>query len=121
MRPPLIDGRSMLLNGRIMFMIHDRAQETNKTTIAGFGTYLLEPGKFSYSYESLSVITQTASGATVSEKLPWEGLRTFTATIENNEVHFRATNGPQEFRFTPDGLSYSDDKLLRVYRRVTEK
>ena len=120
-RPPLVDGRTVLLNGRILYISHDRAQEKNKRTIAGFGTYLIEPGKFSYSYESQSWITETPSGVTVSEKLLFEGVRTFTVTIENNEVHFRATNGPQEFRFTSEGMSYSDDKLLRVLQRVTEQ
>ncbi len=119
--PPLVDFRTVLLNGRIMYFGHDRANETNKRTIAGFGTYILEPGKFSYSYESQSWVTETPSGVTVSEKLLFEGLRTFAVTIENNEFHFRATNGPQEFRFTPDGMSYGDDKVLRVFRRVTEK
>ena len=120
-RPPLVDGRTVLLNGRIMYISHDRGQETNKRTIAGFGTYLLEPGKFSYSYESQSWITETPSGVTISEKLLFEGVRTFAVTIENNEVHFRATNGPQEFRFAPGGMSYGDDRILRVFRRVTEK
>ena len=119
--PPVVDGRIVLLNGRIMYIFYDRVQDANKRTFAGFGTYLLEPGKFSYSYESQFGITQTPSEATVSEKLLWEGLRTFAATIENEEVHLRATNGPQEFRFTPDWMSYGDDKILRVYRRVTEK
>src|SRR5258707_456654 len=88
LRPPLIDGRAVLLNNRLMFMVHDRSQESDKTTIAGYATYVLEPGKFSYSYEELTVVTQTAAGTSVSEKLPWEGLRTFAASIENNEVHF---------------------------------
>jgi hypothetical protein len=121
LRPPLINGRAVLLNNRLMFIVHDRAQEANQTTLAGYATYILEPGKFSYSYEGWTVVTQTAAGTSVSEKLPWEGLRTFAASIENNEVHFRATNGPQEFRFTADGSSYSDGKQMRVYRRVTDK
>ena len=121
LRPPLIDGRAVLLNGRLMFIIHDRAQESDKTTIAGYATYILEPGKFSYSYEAWTVIKQTAAGTSVSEKLPWEGLRTFAASIENNEVHLRAIDGPQELRYFADGTSYSDGKQMRVYRRVTEK
>ncbi len=120
-RPPLIDGRAVLLNGRIVFIVHDRTQESNKTTVAGYGTYILEPEKFSYSYEGWTVVTQTAAGTSVSETLPWEGLRTFAASIENNEVRFRATNGPQEFWFNADGSSYSDGKQMRVYRRVTDK
>jgi hypothetical protein len=120
-RPPLVDGRIVLLNNRLIYMVHDWAQEPDKKTIAGYATYILEPGKFSYSYEALTVVTQTASGTSVSETLPWEGLRTFAASIENNGIHFRATNGPQEFRFNADGFSYSDGKLMRAYRRVIDK
>ena len=48
LRPPLIDGRAVLLNGRLVFIVHDRAQEPDKTTVAGYATYILEPGKFSF-------------------------------------------------------------------------
>ena len=37
-RPPLVDGRSVLLNSRLMFIVHDRSQGTNKTTLAGYAT-----------------------------------------------------------------------------------
>jgi hypothetical protein len=121
LHPPQVDARVVLINGRIVFISHDRAQETNKKSVAGYGTYILEPGKFSYRYEEITMVTQTTAGTSVSDKLPWEGLRVFAASIENSEVYFRAMNGPQEFRFTPDGLSYSDGTNTRVYRRVTEK
>lgn len=120
-RPPVADARFVLLNGHIMFISHDRAKDPNKTTVAGYGVYVLEPGKFSYRYEGFSVVTQTADGTSVSEKIPWEGMRTFAASVENNEVRFRATNGPQEYFFNADGLSYSDGTQMRVYRRVTSK
>ena len=68
-RPPLVDARFLLLNGRFMFISHDRAKEPNKTTVAGFGVYVLEPGTVSYRYEGFSVVTQTADGATAPEKL----------------------------------------------------
>jgi CBS domain-containing protein len=42
------------------------------------------------------------------------------ASIENNEIRFRATDGPQEFRFSTNGFSYSDGKQTRVYRRMTD-
>jgi len=121
LRPPLVDARTVLLNGRIMFISRYAAQEPNKMTMAGYGMYILEPGKFSYRYEGFSVVTQTANGTYVSEKVPWEGLKTFAASIENNEVRFRATNGPEEFRFNKDGMSYSDGTQKRVYQRVSDK
>lgn len=120
MRPPLVDARIVLLNGRIVFISHDGSQEPKKT-IAGYGVYVLEPGMFSYRYERFSMVTQTANGASVSEKLPWEGLRPFAASIDGNGIHFRATNGPQEWWFNADELSYSDGTQMRVYRRVTDK
>jgi hypothetical protein len=121
LRPPLVDARTVLLNGRIMFISHYAAQEPDKTTVAGYGIFILEPGKFSYRYEGFSVVTQTANGTYVSEKAPWEGLKTFAASIENSEIRFRATNGPEEFRFNQDGLSYSDGTQKRVYRRVSDR
>lgn len=33
--PPLVDGRTVLLNGRIMYISHYRANEANKRTTAG--------------------------------------------------------------------------------------
>src|SRR6266850_3657098 len=42
LRPPLIDGRAVLLNNRLMHIAHDRAQESNQTTLAGYATYILE-------------------------------------------------------------------------------
>ncbi len=121
LRPPLVEARTVLLNGLLMFIAHDRAQEDNKTRVAGYAKYILEPGKFSYTYEGWTAVTQKASGPSVSEDVPWQGLRTFTASVENHEIRFRATNGPQEFKFTASGLSYSDGKQTRVYRRVFDK
>jgi len=115
-RPPLVDARTVLLNGRIMFI----ARESG-TNAAGYGVYTLEAGKFAYRYDAFTVITQTTSGASVSEALPWEGLRTFAVSIENNEVRFSATKGPQEFRFSENGLTYSDGIDKRVYRRASAK
>lgn len=120
-RPPVVDARFVLLNGRFVFISHDRTKEPNKTTVAGYGVYVLEAGTFSYRYEGFSVITQTADGTSVSENNPWEGLRTFAASVESNEIRYRAINGPQEYVFNADGMSYSDGKQMRVYRRETLK
>jgi hypothetical protein len=40
LHPPLIDGRAVLLNNRLMFIVHDRAQEANKMSIAGYAIYI---------------------------------------------------------------------------------
>ena len=122
LRPPAVDARAVLIGGRIMFIAHDRGPDANsQTTIAGFGTYTLEPGKYAYGYERYTVVSQTPGGTFVSETLPWEGLRTFTATSKNNELHLRAVDGPQELRITAERLIYSDGEQTRTYRRVTGK
>src|SRR5262245_59314766 len=57
LRPPAVDARAVLLSGRVMFIAHDRGPDPNsQTTVAGFGTYALEPGKLSYGYERYTVI-----------------------------------------------------------------
>ena len=117
MRPPLVDARIVYLNGLTVFISYDGSQETKKT-FAGYGVYEFETGKFSYRYERVSVVSKTASEASVSDKLPWEGLRSFTASIDGNGIHLRAVDGPQESWFNTEGLTYSDGTQKRVYRRV---
>ena len=74
LRPPAVDARAVLVSGRVMFIAHDRGPDPNsQTTVAGFGTYTLEPGKYSYGYERYTVVSQTPGGTFVSETLPWEG------------------------------------------------
>jgi hypothetical protein len=121
LRPPVVEARTVLLNGLLTFIAFDRAKEDNKTAISGYAKYILEPGKFSYGYEGWTAVAEKASGPSVSHDLPWQGLRTFTASIENNEIRFRATDGPQEFRFSANSLSYSDGKQTRVYRRMSDR
>jgi hypothetical protein len=121
LRPPLVDARVALLAGRIMFIAPNRAQESSKVTVAGYGTYSLEPGAFTYGWDGWTAVTQTTGGVSVSESLPWEGLRSFAATMEGGELRLRATNGPSEFRFSGDGLSFSDGKQTWLYHRVTER
>ena len=120
MRPPLVDARLVFLNGHTVFISYDGSQETKKTFV-GYGIYVLEAGKFSYRYERVNVVSKTASEASVSEKLPWEGLRLFAASIDGNGIYFRAIDGPQESWFNSEGLTYSDGTQKRVYRRITEK
>jgi hypothetical protein len=121
LRPPVVEARTVLLNGLLTFIALDREKADNKTAISGYAKYILEAGKFSYGYEGWTAVAENASGPSVSHEVPWQGLRTFTATIENNEIRFRATDGPQEFRFSATGLSYSDGKQTRMYRRMSDK
>jgi hypothetical protein len=56
----------------------------------------------------------------VSDTLPWDGMRTFSVSVKNNELRLKAIDGPQEMRITRDRLSYSDGEQTRVYRRQTK-
>jgi len=116
-RPPLVDARSVLLDGRIVFVAHDHARTGTKTTLVGYGTYSLEPGKFSYGYERWLTITRDANGTSVSDEI-FAGRREFAVKVERDGIRFQAIHGPYEFWFTQDGQSYSDGVDTRLYRRV---
>ncbi len=122
LHPPQVDGRFVLLNGSVVYIIHSRVPGATQTTSASFGTYVLRDGKFSYRYDVPSTFTQTASGITVSRDPPWEGMRSFDVLRDRDAVRLRSPNGAQEFVFTKDGLTYSEGgKVLRVWRRVAHQ
>jgi hypothetical protein len=119
-RPPVVQARTVFLNGVLMYMAFSGAQEENKTTQSGYAKYVLEPGKFSYGYEGWTLASEKAGGVSITHDLPFQGLRVFAASIQNNELHLRATDGPQQYRFTAHGFSYTNGKETRVYRRVKD-
>jgi hypothetical protein len=117
-RPPQVEGRFILLNGAVVVFLRNRIQEAHQTTIAAYGSYVLKANEFSYRYEEPSVFTQTSSGITVSHKLFWEGMRSFSASHEGETVRLRSATG-EEFLFSPAGLKYSQKgKVQRVWRRI---
>jgi hypothetical protein len=122
-RPTQVEGRAVFLNGTITVILHDRMKESPQTTIASYGIYMLTLTDFSYSYTERSVFTITPSSITASRKLPWEGMRRFDIVLEGNAVRLRSQTGPQDFLFTPEGMTYSDASAgtfvgKRVYRRI---
>jgi hypothetical protein len=118
-QPPHVTGRFVLLNGSVVTLL--RIQEANQTTVASYGTYALDPNRFTYKYDDTAVYVQTASSITVSNKLPFEGMRGFAVVSEGDAVRFRSDTGSQEFLFTADRLSYSENgKVQRVWRRIAE-
>ena len=117
-RPPQVDGRFSVLHGAVVLILHNRIQEANQTTTASYGSYVLNPTKFSYRYEEPSVFTQTSSGITVSHKASWEGMRSFAASRDGETVLLRSATG-EEFLFSREGFKYSQKgKVLRVWRRI---
>jgi hypothetical protein len=108
-RPPRVDGRFLLRDGEVITLLHNRVQEANQITIASYGSYSLDATHFSYRYDDWSVFVQAATATTVSRKPPWDGMRALTVTSESNAVRLRSGDGLQEFLFTPDGLTYSEN------------
>jgi hypothetical protein len=117
LRPPQVDGRFVLMNGTVTTVLLNDSQESNRTSNAQFGKYVLDETNFSYGYDIRSSFTQTPSTITVSRIPSIAGMRRFAVSVEGNTVHFKS--GQQEFVFTPEGLRYSENgKLLRVWRRA---
>jgi hypothetical protein len=117
-RPPQVEGRFILLNGAVITVLHNRIQESNQTTLASYGSYVLNLTEFSYRYDKPSVFTQTSSGIAVSHKAPWEGMRSFAVSRDGETVRLRSAT-EEEFLFSRDGVKYSQSgKLLRVWRRI---
>ncbi len=118
--PPQVAGRFVLLDGTITTVLHNRSQTQKQTTSTMVGTYTLDSSVFTYGYEDVSTSAETPSGASVSHELPWKGRRAFTVSAENGVVHFRAVGGHQEFAFSAEGMTYTEDGTpLRTWRRVT--
>ena len=107
--PPQVEGRSILLNGTIMVMLHNRNQESAPVTVAAYGGYVLDGTTFSYHHDNWSVFTEAASGIAASHKLLFEGVRSFAGSFESAAVRLRALDGPSDFSFTDDKLIYSED------------
>ena len=94
---------------------------SSRATTVLSGKYLLEPGKFSYGYDDVSVFTESADATSVSHKPFWEGMRTFSTSVEGDVVRLRDDNVAHEFVFTDEGLDYFvNGKLLRKWRRTKD-
>ena len=108
----------MLLNNMVVYSVDLHIAEATQVTIAGHGKYVLAPAMFSYSYETWSAFTQTNTGVTVSNKLPWEGARKYVAAW-NGDGLFLSTQAGDEFLFSPAGMKVSvRGNVLRMWRRV---
>jgi len=117
-RPPLVEGRFVVLNGNIMTVLIDATQEAKKTYSTRYGVYLLTPDSFAYKYETNEIFTQTPDDISLSRAMPWEGMREFTVKQEGNSVHLQSGE-KAAFDFNADGEIYSvGGKPLRVWHRA---
>jgi hypothetical protein len=118
-RPPVVDGRFVVLNGSIMAIFHNRIKAPEEKTFVLFGKYTLDANTFAYQYDSTSIITETASETNVSHKPLWDGMRSFAVIADDGNLRLHADGG-QEFTFNADGATYSEGGVLRVWRRLHE-
>lgn len=118
-RPPQVEGRSVFLNGAVVFMVINKVQEERQITAALFGVYQLSAGLFSYRYDNASIFTQTGSAITASHRLPFEGMRDFDVAREGATVRLRSRSSERaDLIFDGEGQRYSEGgKLVRVWRR----
>jgi hypothetical protein len=89
-RPPQIAGR-YVLNGVALFIFHDRTQQSKQTSNIGFGTYTVSSTAYAYHYDDYAMYTHTSAGTSVSRQPPWDGMRSFTLVLEQDEMHLRCT------------------------------
>jgi hypothetical protein len=119
---PKVQGRLVILNGLFMTILDNRMKPSNRSTSVLIGTYLMQPGQFSYGYDDVSVFSESADATSVSHQPFWDGMRTFTTSVEGDVVRLRDENGAHEFVFTDEGLDYFvNGKVLRKWRRIIEK
>ena len=116
LRPPQVDGRFVLQNGSVVTILLNNSDETNKTSSAQFGVFILDETSFSYRYDTRSSFRQTPGGI-LPGGAGFDGVRKFLVSVDARVVHLKS--GQQEFIFTPEGMTYSEEgKLLRVWRRI---
>lgn len=125
-RPPVVEGRPVILNGNIMTVLIDTTQESKKTYSTLYGVYSLTPDSFAhkyetratFKYETRATFTQTPDNISLSRAIPWEGMREFTVKQEGNSVHLQFGERAA-LDFNPDGEIYSEGgKVLRVWHRA---
>ena len=119
---PQVDGRFVLLNGVIMTILYNRMQPSSQVNTVLVGKYVLSADKFSYGYDEVSVVTESAAATTVSHKPLWEGMRSFTVSAADDAVRLREENGTREFVFANEELNYFEKgTLLRKWHRTADK
>jgi hypothetical protein len=119
---PKVQGRLVILNGIFMTILDNRMKPSSRSTTVLIGRYVFQPGQFSYGYDDVSVFSESADATSISHKPLWEGMRTFTTSVEGDVVRLRDENVAHEFVFTDEGLDYFvNGKLLRKWRRTQDK
>jgi len=122
LRPPLVEGRAVAVNGTIMTIFHNRSRTDKQITAVLVGNYVLDKARLAYRFQDTAIYTETAAGISVSRKPLWEGMRSFSASVTaSGAVQFCSDAGQQGFTFTLAGFTYWENgQTVRVWRRCRE-
>jgi opacity protein-like surface antigen len=121
-KPPQVSGRYVVLNGAVLWIFHDRTQPSKQTSFAGFGRYTIDGTSYAYQYDELEAYTQTDAGISVSRKLPWEGMRSYSPVPGADQVRLQHAESKADFVCSADGLTAgSGQGVYRKYRRIRKE
>jgi hypothetical protein len=119
-KPPQISGRWMILNGTVMWIFHDRTRPSAEISYSGFGRYTVNETSWAYWYDEMSVYTHSDTGISVSQQLPWKGMRLLTPVIERDGLHLRNLESQTDYFCSADEVRFTDGStgVYRKYHRV---
>jgi len=119
--PPKVEGRFIIHDNAIELILLNRAGEVPWSHYA-YGKYTLDPSEFSLGLDEVSTFKELASGITVSHKPPWEGMKSYGVSIENNQLIMRCAEGGSSIVVDGDTLILKHKgKITRTYRRAGAK
>src|SRR4029453_7451578 len=79
--PPTVNGRSVHIDGTIVFIMH-RREKDEQLTVAQFGKYTFDGSVYSYGYQDCVRIVELATEVKVTRNCPWTGMRTFVVSAD---------------------------------------
>ena len=119
--PPKVEGRFIVRDNAFMLILLNRAGE-KPWSWYGYGKYTLDASTFLMGFDKVEMFTELPSGITASYKLPWEGMKSFGISLENNQLHMRPADGGPEIIVDGNTLHIKQgDKIARTYRRAGVK
>ena len=120
-RSPKVEGRLIFRDNFFMATLLNRAGE-EPTSWYSYGKYTLDASTFSMGFDESATFKESASGITVSRKLPWEGMKSFELGMENNQLQMRPVESGPELVFEGNSFFLKfNGKTIRTYRRAGAK
>jgi len=116
-RPPKVEGRFFLQDGAFVLILVNQAT-AEPSTYYGYGTYTSDPSTFSMGFDKAELFKETASGITVSRKLPWEGMKSFEISKKDHQLDMLSADGTEMIVEGNSLILKSKGKVTRTYQRA---